>query len=67
MFWKAHEMSFHLEHSHFPVLNSGAVNRILVKISEARKRFRNFSSIFACKIFSADLSILIMKTGKKQV
>ena len=62
-FWKALEMT-HLVHSHFSVLNRWAVIRILVKISEARIRYRNFSRIFACKIFSAGLSILIMKTSR---
>ena len=57
-------MSFHLEHSHFPNLNRWAVIRILVKISEAKIRYRNFSRIFPCKIFSSGLSILIMKTGR---
>ena len=57
-------MTFHLVHSHFSVLNRWAVIRILVKIAEARIRYRNFSRIFACKIFSACLSILIMKTSR---
>ena len=61
-FWKALEMTFYLVHSHFSVLNRWTVIRILVKISEARIRYRNFSRIFACKIFSAGLIILIMKT-----
>ena len=63
-FWKALEMTFHLVHSHFSVLNRWGVIRILVKILEARLRYRNFSRIFACKIFSAGLSILIMKTSR---
>ena len=63
-FSNALEMSFHLVHSHFSVLNRWADIRILVKIFEARLRYRSFSRIFACKIFSAGLSILIMKTSR---
>ena len=63
-FWKALEMTFHLVHLHFSALNRWAVIRIFVKILEARLRYRNFSRIFACKNFSAGLSILIMKTSR---
>ena len=63
-FWKALEMTFHLVHSHFSVLNRWAVIRILVKISGASLRYRNLSHIFACKIFSVGSSILIMKTSR---
>ena len=57
-------MTFHLVLSHFSVLNRWGLIWILVKISEARIRYRNFSRIFACKVFSAGLSILIIKTSR---
>ena len=63
-FWKALEMTFHLVYSHFSVLNRWGLIRILVKISEARIRYRNFSRIFACNFFSTGLSILILKTSR---
>ena len=63
-FWKALEMTFHLVHSHFSVLNRWGLIRILVNISEARIRYQHISSIFACKIFSAGLSNLVMKTSR---
>ena len=57
-------MSSHLVHSHFSVFNRWLVIKIPFTISEARIRYRNFSHFFACKIFSAGWSILIMKTSR---